>query len=131
VTLDLSLLSGDASEMETTRKRSWWSYARLSLRGLILLVSVVGCGLGVIAHYIRSASIQREAVAAIKKLNGSVLYDFQFEGTKLRLVPGSNAGLTHLKGLTNFESLEAGPTKTTYGGMLELQRALPNLRTRR
>jgi Leucine Rich repeat len=88
--LDFSLLPGDAGGMETPNRRPWWSYVRLSLRGLIVLVLVVGGGLGVIAHYMRSASIQREAVAAVQKLNGSALYDFQYEGPKLRLIQGSN-----------------------------------------
>jgi len=88
--LDFGLIPGHASGMETPNKRPWWSYLRLSLRGLIVLVLVVGGGLGVIAHFMRSASIQREAVAAVQKLNGSALYDFQFEGPNFRLIQGSN-----------------------------------------
>jgi len=68
LSLDFSLLPGDASGMETPDKRPWWSYLRLSLRGMIVLVSVVGGALGVIAHVTRSASIQREAVAAVRTL---------------------------------------------------------------
>jgi hypothetical protein len=87
--------------MHTPDKRRWWSYLRLSVRGLMLLVLVVGGGLGVIAHFIRSVAIQREAVAAVEKLNGSVIYDFQFEGDALRRIPGSNIVSQEVPGWPN------------------------------
>ena len=42
--------------------RSRWRYIRFSIRGLIILVLVIGCGFGWIVHM---APIQRDAVAAI------------------------------------------------------------------
>ncbi len=55
--------------------RSCRRYLRFSLRGLIVLVLVIGCGLGWI---VRSARIQREAVAAIQKVGGTVYYDWEW-----------------------------------------------------
>jgi len=54
--------------------RLWRRYLRLSLQGLIVLVLVIGAGLGWI---VRSARIQREAVAAIERAHGWVAYDFE------------------------------------------------------
>ena len=55
--------------------RSWRRNLRFSLRGLIVLVLVIGCGLGWI---VRSARIQREAVAAIQKVGGTVYYNWEW-----------------------------------------------------
>ena len=44
-------------------RRPWRRSLRFSVRGLIVLVLVIGAGLG---SLVRSARIQREAVAAIK-----------------------------------------------------------------
>jgi internalin A len=55
--------------------RPWRRFLRFSLRGLIALVLVIGLGLGWI---VRSARIQREAVAAIKDAGGSVWYDWEW-----------------------------------------------------
>jgi uncharacterized membrane protein len=95
--------------MQTPDKRRWWSYLRLSLRGLIVLVLVVGAGLGVIAHYIRSASIQREAVAAIQKLNGFVLYDWQLDAGNVRVIPGTNTIIQQVPGWPKWLVDRLGP----------------------
>jgi hypothetical protein len=50
----------------------WQRFLRFRVRGLILMVLVIGAGLGWLG---RSAQIQREAVAAIKNARGSVAYD--------------------------------------------------------
>jgi hypothetical protein len=63
---------------------------RISVRGLIVLVLVFGGCLGWFAHLARQARIQRDAVAAITKVGGSALYDWQFEGNRFRLKPGTN-----------------------------------------
>ncbi len=47
-----------------TVARPWRRFVRLSVRGLIVLVLVIGAGLG---WMVRQAHIQREAVAAIRK----------------------------------------------------------------
>jgi hypothetical protein len=51
--------------------RPWWNYVRISVRGLIVLVLLIGAGVGWI---VRSARIQRDAVAAIQKAGGYVGY---------------------------------------------------------
>ena len=72
--------------------RSWRRYLRFSVRGLIVLVLVIGAGMGWI---VRSARIQREAVAAIVNDRGGVLYDWEWSngefipGGKLRRRGGS------------------------------------------
>ena len=53
--------------------RRWRKFLRFSMRGLIVLVLVVGTGVG---WLVRSARIQREAVAAITKAGGSVQYNW-------------------------------------------------------
>jgi hypothetical protein len=52
---------------------------RFSVRGLVLLVLVIGAGLG---WLVRSAQIQREAVAAIKKVGGRVRYEWEWSNGK-------------------------------------------------
>src|SRR5438552_3500910 len=47
---------------------------RLRVRGLIVLVLLIGAGLGWIA---RGARLQRDAVTAIQKAGGSVQYDWE------------------------------------------------------
>jgi internalin A len=49
-------------------------FLRLSVRGLIVLVLVIGGGLGWLVH---SARIQREAVAAIQRAGGIVRYNLE------------------------------------------------------
>jgi hypothetical protein len=53
----------------------WRSFLRFSLRGLIVFVIGVGAGLGWI---VRQAHVQRDAVAAIEEVDGSVRYDWEF-----------------------------------------------------
>lgn len=69
---------------------SWRRWHRISVRGLIVLVLVLGGCLGWLAHLARQARIQRDAVAAITRVGGSALYDWQFEGNRFRLKPGTN-----------------------------------------
>jgi hypothetical protein len=76
--------------MPLSPPQSRWRWLRFSLRGLILLVLIVGGGLGWIAHIKRAAERQRDAVAAIRNVGGSVLYDWQLEGGKVRVKPGTN-----------------------------------------
>jgi hypothetical protein len=49
---------------------------RLSLRGLIIVVLLAG---GLLGWFVRSARIQRQAVAAIEKAGGSVAYEWDFQ----------------------------------------------------
>jgi hypothetical protein len=54
---------------------SWRRFLRFSVRGLIVLVLVIGGGLGWI---VREARIQRDAVAAIARDGGKVFYDWEW-----------------------------------------------------
>ena len=56
----------------------------------MVFVLVLGGCLGWFAHLARQARVQRDAVAAITKVGGSALYDWQFEGNRFRLKPGTN-----------------------------------------
>jgi hypothetical protein len=56
--------------------KSWWHRLRFSVRGLVILVLVVGAGLGWI---VRKAHVQRDSVAAIQRAGGTALYDWQFK----------------------------------------------------
>src|SRR4051812_27595650 len=73
-------------------KRAWWRRLRLrlSVRALMVVVLVLGGAFGWIAHLARLARVQRDAVAAIRKAHGSVLYDWQMEGEEVRVIPGTN-----------------------------------------
>jgi len=53
--------------------RPWLRFLRFSVRGLIVLVLVIGVWLGWI---VRQARVQGDAVAAINKAGGLALYDF-------------------------------------------------------
>ncbi len=59
--------------------RSSRRYLRFSVRGLIVLVLVIGAGMGWI---VREAHIQRDAVAAIKNAGGVVSYDWEWSNGK-------------------------------------------------
>jgi Leucine Rich repeat len=75
---------------EPSRPRPWFHRLRISVRALMIIVLVLGAGLGWLAHLARQAEIQRNAVAAVRKLGGSVIYDWQFENGRVRVKPGSN-----------------------------------------
>jgi hypothetical protein len=91
----------------------------------MVLVLLLGGGLGWFAHLARQAQIQRDAVAAVKKFGGSAHYDWQFEGSQLRV---KKAGLSHLEGLTSFKELRVLETGVTETGLGALRKALPSLR---
>jgi internalin A len=55
--------------------RPWRRFLRFSVRGSIVLVLGIGAGLGWIVH---QAHVQRDAVIAIKKAGGSVMYDWEW-----------------------------------------------------
>jgi hypothetical protein len=71
--------------MKTIENRgSWRSRIRLSMRGLMLLVLLIGVVLGYGARLRSLARTQRRAVDAIRKAGGVVLFTWQFEGEKFR-----------------------------------------------
>jgi hypothetical protein len=55
--------------------RPWRRFLRFSVRGMIVVVLVIGVWLGWI---VRDARIQRDAVAAIRKEDGGVKYDWEW-----------------------------------------------------
>ena len=59
--------------------RPWLRFLRFSVRGMIVLVLVIGGWLG---WLVRSARIQREAVAAIERAGGSVEYDWRWKKSR-------------------------------------------------
>ncbi len=61
--------------------RPWRRYLRFSVRGMLVLVLVIGAGLG---WFVRSARIQRKAVAVLRKAGGSVKYDREWKDGKSR-----------------------------------------------
>ena len=73
--------------------RPWRRYLRFSVRGLIVLILVIGAGLGWI---VRRASIQRNAVATIERAGGGV--DYTSLLTNERSLPGGkplSRGIAH------------------------------------
>jgi internalin A len=59
-----------------SRSRRPRRFLRFSVRGTISLVLIIGAGLG---WLVRSAHIQRDAVAAIERVGGTVLYNWQWK----------------------------------------------------
>ena len=92
---------------------------RLNVRGLLILVLVVGGWLGWVA---RSARTQREAVAAIQLQGGWVYYDWQRAGD-LVYDP-----LANLKGLAKLEDLHLFRANVTDAGLKVVRQTLPRLR---
>jgi hypothetical protein len=60
--------------------RPWRRFLRFSVRGLIVIVLVIGGWLGWI---VRSARIQREAVATIANYGGTIKYDWKWNGNDI------------------------------------------------
>jgi hypothetical protein len=114
-----------------TNRRPWWSYIRFSLRGLIVVVLVIGGSLGWIVH---SARVQREAVAAIEKVRGYVVY----ERSSIRPIPlpGRSASelwaprwLVRLVGVDYFDRvIHVALTHEDSAAALPRIRDLPQLR---
>jgi hypothetical protein len=52
---------------------------RVSVRALLVLILIIGCGLGWMAQVIRTGQDQRRAVAAIYQAGGWVVYDMAWE----------------------------------------------------
>ena len=57
----------------------WRRYLRFSVRGLVVVVLLIGGWLGWI---VRCAQIQRQTVALIKRHNSKVWYDLERDGTE-------------------------------------------------
>jgi hypothetical protein len=126
----------------------WRRYLRFSVRGLIVVVMVIGVGLGWI---VRQAHVQRDAVAAIKLDGGEVLYDWEWSNgnyspggkpwapgwfvdllgvdyfghvASVRLSPmatAPDAGIAHVRGLTRLEHLALIATSVSDDGLAHLK----------
>jgi hypothetical protein len=59
--------------------RRRWSVFRVSVRSLLMLVLVAGCGMGWVTYVVRTGQVQRQAVAAIYHAGGWVLYDTDWD----------------------------------------------------
>jgi hypothetical protein len=79
--------------------RPWRRFLRFSVRGLIVVVLLVGGWLGWI---VRSARIQREAVAAVRQSGGWVLFDCE-ERSVHGAISGEPAAPTWLVELIGVE----------------------------
>jgi hypothetical protein len=127
--LDSRLAAIDDWDMERSGKRFWRRYTRFSLRGLIALVLIVGGWLGWMA---RSAQVQRDAVAAIRRSGGWVWYDWHFKNGIIDrtaqpwapkwLANPVDAGLAHLAGLRSLQSVELGDIRVTDAGLKHLEK---------
>jgi hypothetical protein len=69
----------DVASRPATKSRRRRRSFRFSVRGLLVLILVIGCGLGWIAHVVRSGRDQRRAVAAVYQAGGWVLYDTDWD----------------------------------------------------
>jgi hypothetical protein len=123
-------------------RRRWLQY---SLRTLMVLMLVFGCGLGWLVSKIKLVREQTEAVKAIGELGGRVEYEpasggmartavtwvgkllredwsmdvravFYFGSTQV-----TDAGLSHLRGLTQLQELHLGSTRVTDVGLEHVQ----------
>ena len=83
------------------RLRRWRPRLRLSVRGLMVLVLVLGGGFGWVVH---RARVQREAVAAIKRAGGEVSYDGSSSVTTRARGPSWKKWLVVHLGIDYFEN---------------------------
>ena len=60
-------------------RRPWWQRFRFSLRGLMIAIGILGVGAGWLVH---RAHVQRDAVAAIERAGGKVMYDWQWRNAR-------------------------------------------------
>jgi hypothetical protein len=60
---------------------------RVSVRALMILVLLFGGGFGWTVHIVRTAQIQRAAVAAVESAGGYVLYDCERDPNRIITVP--------------------------------------------
>jgi hypothetical protein len=88
--------------MPTPPRRRWF---RFSLRTLLLLVAIVAVGFGWLGVKIRQAHEQRDAVAAIVKLNGIVCYDYEPGPSYGYQQPAIPPGPTWLRNLLGVDFL--------------------------
>jgi hypothetical protein len=72
--------SNNSTMMVSPTARPWRRFLRFSVRGLIVAVLAIGGSLGWMVH---CARIQREAVAAIERVGGTIRYNWESKNGKL------------------------------------------------
>jgi hypothetical protein len=81
---------------------------------------------------VRANQAEHKAVKAIRKLDGEITRDEKAKGKPIVGVfltgtQVTNAGLKHLAGLKQLQTLDLGGTKVTDKGKADLKKALPKL----
>jgi hypothetical protein len=71
--------AADVTAQPQPAARSRRGFFRFSVRGLLLLILVIGCGFGWLARVVRIGQVQRRAVAAIYQAGGWVMYDSEWD----------------------------------------------------
>jgi hypothetical protein len=135
-------MSEVSSPATTPKPRRRW--LQFSLRTLLVLILVCGCGLGWLARETQRVRTQREAAKAIEQLGGAVSYD-PVSGFGVRRVVAwlgqlfgedlsrdvtwvvlsgtqvSDSGLVHLQGLTQLKVLRLNDTQVSNAGLTHFQ----------
>ncbi len=129
----------------STVRHPWRTFLRFSVRGLIVFIFVIGLWLGLL---VRSAHIQRDAVAGIINANGQVKYNWEwsdgrakiggkpwaprwlidqigidyFGHVKVASLPGdSDAACAHIGRLPRLEQLTLGGSAASDAGLAHLK----------
>jgi hypothetical protein len=71
--------AADAPASPRPARRDLRHRLRLSVRGLLVLVLLTGCGMGWLARVVRTGQAQRRSVAAVYQAGGWVLYDTEWD----------------------------------------------------
>jgi internalin A len=71
--------AADVTAQPQGAARSRRRFLRMSVRGLLLSIVLIGCGLGWLARVVRTGQVQRRAVAAIYQAGGWVVYDTEWD----------------------------------------------------
>src|SRR5437764_9755453 len=74
---ELALGAGEMPEQPSPKFRRRW--LRLSVRGLMVFMLIIGTGLGWIARIAQRAWVQRDVVVAIQGAGGRVFYDGEWK----------------------------------------------------
>ena len=92
-------------------KLRWYQYR---LRTLFVLMFAVALGMGLLATPLQRAREQRQAVEAIKKLGGSVAYDYEHDASGYSRMGASRRaqlGYEHSLGTTSSPMLSTFPSR--------------------
>jgi hypothetical protein len=139
------LSEGEA--MNAAPKLRWYQF---HLRSLFVAMTLACIGMSWVGVKMQQARRQKEAVEEIKKLGGDVSYDYQIDATGMWIQGGqpsnpmwlrsllgddlftnvfivqlddtqvTDAGLEHLKGLTQLQELDLASTQVTDAGLENL-----------